>query len=206
MTADARAYLGQALAYLAPQPPVLVAIGGYSGTGKTTIARAVAHRIGARPGAIHIRSDVARKTLLHRDPLDRLGPDGYTPTITARTYDTIRRQAAQILGQGQSVILDAVHGDPDARKAAETVATAAGCRFVGIWLDTPTRTRVARVTSRGPDASDADADVVNKQDRSDPGPIDWHRIETDQPIDSVISAVAATLNSMTDENEPARGG
>ncbi|WP_372837047.1 kinase, partial [Puniceibacterium confluentis] len=33
MQADAKAYLAQALAYLAPPPPILVAIGGYSGTG-----------------------------------------------------------------------------------------------------------------------------------------------------------------------------
>lgn len=65
----------QALRYLAPDPPKLVAIGGYSGTGKTTVARAVAQHIGAAPGAFLIRSDVVRRTLLHCDPLERLGPE-----------------------------------------------------------------------------------------------------------------------------------
>lgn len=193
MEADARSYLAQALVYLAPPPPVLVAIGGYSGTGKTTLARALAHRIGASSGAIHIRSDVVRKTLLQRDPLNHLGPEGYTPATTKRTYDAIRDQAGHILREGQAAILDAVHADPDARAAAEAVATAAGCGFVGIWLDSPTRTRQARVASRGPDASDADAAVVQAQDDADPGKITWHRVDADQPLEKVVGAVSEIL-------------
>lgn len=205
-SSDARAYLSHALAYLAPPAPVLVAIGGFSGTGKTTIARAVAHAVGARPGAIHIRSDVMRKVLLHRDPLDRLGADGYSSEISDRTYEAIRRQARQVLGQGHSAILDAVHGNPQARHAAASVAEAAGCAFVGIWLDAPTGTRLERVASRGPDASDADAEVVRKQVDADPGVIDWHRIDTDQPMDDVTHAVSAILKSTIMADTPAQGG
>lgn len=195
MTADARAYLAQACAYLAPPPPVLMAIGGYSGTGKTTIARAVAHRIGESPGAIHIRSDVVRKTLLNRDPLEHLGPEGYTPAITERTYGAIRDHAGHILREGRAAILDAVHSDPEARADTEAVATAAGCGFVGIWLDLPSRTRQARVASRGPDASDADAAVVQAQDGADPGKISWHRIDADQPLEGVVGAVSEILGA-----------
>lgn len=195
MEADARAYLAQALAYLLPAPPVLVAVGGYSGTGKTTVARAIAQRIGASPGAIHIRSDVTRKTLLHRNPLDHLGPEGYTPAITERTYTAIRDQAGRILREGHAVILDAVHSDPEARAAAEAVAAAAGCGFVGIWLHSPTRTRQTRVASRGPDASDADAAVVLAQDGADPGPITWHRINADQTLEAVVEAVSEILRT-----------
>ncbi|SNR84869.1 AAA family ATPase [Puniceibacterium sediminis] len=203
---DARAYLTQALAYLEPTAPTLVAIGGYSGTGKTTIARAISHQIGNSPGAIHIRSDVLRKRLLHRDPLDRLGNEGYTPGITDRTYDAIRRQARQVLDQGHSAILDAVHGDPEARHAAEAVAKASGCDFIGIWLESSTQTRLSRVTSRKPDASDADAAVVNKQAVADPGPINWHRVDTDQPMDAVIDVVSAILKSKTAAETGIRGG
>lgn len=193
LEADAQAYLAQALAYLAPPPPGLVAIGGLSGTGKTTIARAVAHRIGASPGAIHIRSDVVRKTLLHRDPLEHLGPDGYTSAITERTYGAIRDQAELILREGQAAILDAVHSNPDTRAAAQALATAAGCGFVGIWLDSPTRTRQNRVASRGPDASDADEAVVQAQDGADPGDITWHRVDADRPVEKVVESISETL-------------
>jgi aminoglycoside phosphotransferase family enzyme/predicted kinase len=197
MLRDARAYLRQALEYLDHKAPILVAIGGYSGTGKTTIARAVAHHIGAAPGAIHLRSDVLRKTLLNRKPLDHLGPDGYTPHITARTYETMRQQAKQVLDQGHSAIIDAVHSNPKARAAVKQIATSAGCAFVGIWLESPTQTRLARVASRGPDASDADADVVNQQATTDPGPIGWHRIATNQTQEAVIKEVLAELKAVT---------
>lgn len=89
LTHDARAYIREALGYLDPKPQLLVAIGGYSGTGKTTVARAVAHQIGAAPGAILIRSDVVRKTLMNCGPFERLGPEGYTSDISAKTYATM---------------------------------------------------------------------------------------------------------------------
>ena len=204
-TPDAHAYLAQALDYLAPPPPVLVAIGGYSGTGKTTIARAIAHWIGASPGAIHIRSDVVRKALLRRDPLDHLGPEGYTPEITERTYAATRDQAGHILREGQAAILDAVHSDPDARAAAQAVATAAACGFIGIWLDSPTRTRLARVASRGPDASDADAAVVQAQSSADPGGITWHRVDADQPFQKVTGTISEILRASGFANARDRG-
>lgn len=203
---DARAYLVQALAYLEPGPPILVAIGGYSGSGKTTIARAVAHQIGAAPGAVHVRSDVVRKVLLHCDPLDHLGPDGYDPKITAQTYATAREQADAILTQGHSAILDAVHRDTDSRLAAENVAIASGSLFLGIWLDSPIQTRLARVAARAPDASDADAAVVNRQARVDPGPMSWHRLNTDRPIEAVLRNVSALIRSLSQTEKKVCGG
>lgn len=202
---DARAYLTQALGYLEPTPPILFAIGGYSGTGKTTIARAVVHQIGAAPGAFHVRSDVVRKVLLKRDPLDHLGPDGYKPEITAKTYATARKQANAILEQGHSVILDAVHSDPKDRLDTEKVARANCSLFLGIWLESPTETRLSRVATRAPDASDANAAVVNRQAKVDPGPMTWHRVDTDQPIDAVVQNVSALIRSLS-ETEPAACG
>lgn len=92
-------------------------------------------------------------------------------------------------------ILDAVHGDAAARQASEAAAIATGSRFVGIWLSSPTPIRAARVASRGPDASDADAVVVARQADADPGVLHWHRIDTDQPLDLVIKAASATPRS-----------
>ena len=44
-------------------PPVLVAVGGFSGTGKSRLARELAPFLGAAPGARVVRSDVIRKRL-----------------------------------------------------------------------------------------------------------------------------------------------
>ena len=48
--ADARRFLDAALSYLVPPAPELMAVGGFSGTGKSTLAAALAPWIGARRG------------------------------------------------------------------------------------------------------------------------------------------------------------
>ena len=60
-TPEARHYLMQAVAHLGRQSPVLVAVGGISGTGKTVLARDLAPGIGSCPGAVHLRTDTERK-------------------------------------------------------------------------------------------------------------------------------------------------
>src|SRR5262245_27761529 len=64
---EAGRYLDAALAYLAPPEPQLIAVAGLSGTGKSTLARALAPRIGPVPGAVHLRSDLERKSLFGVD-------------------------------------------------------------------------------------------------------------------------------------------
>lgn len=199
LTGDARSYMRQALGYLSPTPPKLVAIGGYSGTGKTTVARAIAHHIGAAPGAILVRSDVVRKSLMDCDPLKKLGPEGYAPEVSGKTYEIMRAQARHVLQQGHSAILDAVHGTSNERLAAESVAASESVGFCGFWLDATTPTRAARVASRGPDASDADVRIVHSQAGNDPGAIHWHHINADQPICSVVAAVTAILRTDRDQ-------
>ena len=119
--------------------------------------------------------------------------EGYAPPITAQTYEAIRQQATQVLAQGHAAILDAVHDNAESRAAARDVAQEAGCEFIGIWLETPTDVRSNRVTGRGPDASDADPWVVKQQERIDPGPLDLQQIDTDRPLATVISDIAARL-------------
>ena len=48
---EARDYFEKATAFLTPAAPRLIAVGGLSGTGKTTLARALAPDIGPAPGA-----------------------------------------------------------------------------------------------------------------------------------------------------------
>lgn len=199
---DAKRYISQASEYLFPRSPVLVAIGGLSGTGKTTIARAIAHRIGARPGAIHLRTDVIRKALMGVGPRDRLGAEGYADKITTRTYGAMREAARKVLIQGHSVIIDAVHGSERDRRASERTAKDAGCAFCGIWLDAPTKVRTTRVEARQGDASDADAGVVARQASLETGPVHWHRVATDRPLAEAVAAVISVLQSPNCADRP----
>ncbi|HUT50460.1 MAG TPA: AAA family ATPase [Alphaproteobacteria bacterium] len=190
---EARAYLALGNALIDPPPPRLVAIGGLPGSGKTTIARALAPALLPVPGAVVLRSDVIRKTLAGVDPLTPLGPEGYSATMTARTYETLRRRAETALAAGHSVVADAVHARPHERAALEAVAAAVGVGFDGLWLDAPGRALETRVSERGADASDATVAVVRKALDYETGPIGWTRIDAGGGAQTVIALAKVAL-------------
>ncbi|MGF1592570.1 MAG: AAA family ATPase [Kiloniellaceae bacterium] len=179
--AEATAYFERARAYLAPAPPRLVAVGGLSGTGKTTLARTLAPALGAAPGAIHLRSDVLRKQQAGVDELDRLPPQAYTAEASAAVYAALGDRAAAALAAGQAVIVDAVFARPEERAAIEEIARRAGVPFTGLWLEADADTLAARVERRRGDASDATAAVVAQQLTYDLGTIGWHCFEAGHP-------------------------
>ena len=57
----AKTYFRLAVELLSPPPPMLIAIGGLSGTGKSSLARELAPHVAPAPGALWLRSDVERK-------------------------------------------------------------------------------------------------------------------------------------------------
>jgi hypothetical protein len=181
----ARQYLALALELLRVRAPCLVAVGGLAASGKSTLARRLAPSLGMAPGAIVVRSDEIRKRLCGVGALDRLGPEGYTAGVSARVYSALVETATTIVRSGHAAIADAVFASPADRQAIEQAATEAGVPFVGIWLDVPEPTRVARAEGRRFDASDADSRVVREQGASELGVIRWHRIDGALPADDV---------------------
>lgn len=192
---DARGYFRLAQAFLAPPPPVLVAIGGLSGTGKSTVARAVAAGVGAAPGALILRSDVERKKLFGVAPTDRLGPEAYEQAVTRTVYGILHKKASFVLAAGHSVIVDAVHSRPDERDGLERLAAKRGAAFRGLWLEAPEKTLYARVDARNGDASDADSSVVRQQLGRGAGEISWTRIDAGRDIAATCAAVEAALRA-----------
>ncbi|SES09665.1 hypothetical protein SAMN04490244_105332 [Tranquillimonas rosea] len=192
-TDDARAYLAEAIGDLAPRAPRLVAVGGLSGTGKTTVARGLAPHVGAGVGAVHLRSDVERKRLAGVDPLTRLSPDAYDSASAAQVYDRLSGRAAALLAAGQSVVIDATCLDPGERDALRRLAEGAEVPFTGLWLEADAEVLARRVSDRHGDASDADAEVVAKQAERDIGPLDWERVDAGGPPETVIAAARARL-------------
>jgi aminoglycoside phosphotransferase family enzyme/predicted kinase len=174
-TARARDYQKVALSFLQPAPPSLMAIGGLSGSGKTTRALQLAPEMGRAPGAVVVRSDVERKRLAGIALEDRMPAGSYTPEASARVYAVLRERAEQALRAGHSVVLDAVFDKPAERQSAEALAQKVGVPFDGLWLDVPKEVAQARVTNRKGDASDATAAVVERQFDEDLGEITWRR-------------------------------
>jgi aminoglycoside phosphotransferase family enzyme/predicted kinase len=173
---EAKAYFDLALELLAPVPPRLVAIGGLSGTGKSTVAAAVADRLGPPPGARVLASDRIRKRLHGVSAETRLPPEAYRPEISERVYAAQAEEARTVLENGHAAIADAVFDRPSDRDRMARIAAALGVPFAGLWLEAPPAVLVARVAARRGDASDATTEVVRAQLDRDPGTIGWKRI------------------------------
>ena len=190
---EARAYLDHAIGYLSPTAPRLVAVGGYSGTGKTTLARKLAPGIGPAPGAIHLRSDLERKAMFGVDPLTRLPERAYSEAAGKRVYDRLLDHAAQILQAGHSVVLDAVFATAEERGAVDALGRRLNVPVTGVWLEADPRTLVSRVSARQGDASDADASVVHKQLASGDPAEEWVRIDARNEISDLLRRARAAL-------------
>ena len=190
---EARGYFLWAGTYLEAPPARLVALGGLSGSGKTTLGTALAPRIGAPPGALHLRSDVLRKHLAGVGDRERLPREAYGKESSEEVYRELRRRAASALRAGHSVVLDAVHARPEERAAAEAVAREAGAAFTGLWLEAPKESLVGRVRDRRGDASDATPDVVETQLGYELGEIGWTRIDASGGAEASLTAAEGIL-------------
>ncbi|MDF1790950.1 MAG: AAA family ATPase [Thalassobaculaceae bacterium] len=190
---DARRYFDFAEAVLVPYPPRMVAVGGLSGTGKSTLAARLAVGVRPFPGAIHLRSDVIRKRLMGVEEYARLGDDGYAWEVTEKVYATLLEETSAALRAGQSVIVDAVNQRPEEREALADLAADMDIDFTGLWLEAPTETLVARADTRSRDASDADGAVVTAQAERDLGYLDWYRIDASGDPDTTLKAAQAAV-------------
>ncbi|MCR0982509.1 bifunctional aminoglycoside phosphotransferase/ATP-binding protein [Roseomonas populi] len=173
----AQAFLTEAEAYLLPPPPRIVAVGGLQGTGKTRLARALAARFGAAPGALHLRSDEIRKRLAGVPPETPLPPGAYTPEASTAVHEALFAQARAALRGGHSVVADAAFLDPERRAGIEAVAREAGVPFTGLWLEAPLEVLRGRIAARRGDASDATVAVLEYAASKPLGGVTWHRLD-----------------------------
>jgi uncharacterized protein len=177
LVAVARSYVAAANAYLEPRPPMLVAIGGLSGTGKSTLAASLAPLIGPAPGALSLRTDIERKRMFEVPETQRLTSDHYAEQLSDDVYAVMYAKTARALAAGHGVIFDGVSSKPAERERISEIAGNAGAKFFGLWLEAPLDTQIARVEARRDDASDSDATVVRAQFERDVGPMTWTRID-----------------------------
>lgn len=189
---EARHSLRRGLDLLAPGPARIVAIGGLSGTGKTTLAYALAPELEPPPGAVVLRSDVIRKRRAGVAPTTRLDAGAYTEAASQAVYAELAARAQALAAGGHAVVCDAVYARLEERAAIEAAARRAGAPFTGLWLTAPHAHLVERVESRRGDASDATAEVVARQSAYDLGPMAWAQIDAARGAADTLAA-ARTL-------------
>jgi aminoglycoside phosphotransferase family enzyme/predicted kinase len=183
---EARRYFDLAGRLIMPKPPMLVAIGGLSGTGKSVLARGLAGLIEPPPGAVIVRSDVVRKHLFGVSETTALPEAAYQADTTERVYDTLSNTAQRVLAQGCSVVLDAAFLQEAERAESSRLAHKHGARFVGLFLTADLATRLARIERRKRDASDATRDVALMQETCAVGAVDWHMIDASGTSDQSL--------------------
>jgi aminoglycoside phosphotransferase family enzyme/predicted kinase len=190
---DARLHFDLAHRLLERPSPRLVGIGGFSGTGKSTLAAALALRLAPGAGAVVISSDVIRKRLFGRRPEEKLGRDAYAGPVSAQVYDKLYSDVRRALEAGQVVIADATWLREEDRRALAVVAADCGMRFSGLWLETPIEMLRERISARTGDPSDADVTVLTEQLTHNVGIIDWTRLDTPGPglVTEALLAISA---------------
>ena len=193
LSEEARAYFDLAERLLAPQPARLVAVGGLSGSGKSTIAAALAPHLGPAPGARVIGSDRTRKAMFRTAPDEPLPQEAYAPDVSARVYAEIARRAEALLTDGVTVIADAVHDRAEDRARIARAANAAGVPFDGVWLQADPEALHARLETRDPGASDADGDVLADQLARAPQSTDWQTVSTGGTITESLAEIRAKV-------------
>lgn len=135
--------------------PCLALVGGLPGTGKSTLARALAEQAGFAV----IRSDVVRKELVARAGLEpgpaAFGQGSYTLPWNEQVYAECLRQAQRHLFEGERVLVDATFAEE--QKRSWFLEAARECGVAGVLLACeadPTLVR-QRLASRRADPSDA---------------------------------------------------
>jgi aminoglycoside phosphotransferase family enzyme/predicted kinase len=184
---QARTYFDDAVGFLSPEAPKLVAVGGLSGTGKSALARAIAPKIMPVPGAIVIRSDIERKVMFGTPENKPLPQESYAPAVSARIYKILSRKAQRVILAGHSAIVDAVFASVEERHAIREIANKCRIEFVGLFLEADLRTRLNRVMARVHDASDADVTIVERQQGMQIGPLDWNRIDANRDKNDTLA-------------------
>lgn len=202
--AQAQAYLELALRLLRPVAPRLVAIGGLSGSGKSTVAAAIAHRVGAPPGARILATDRIRKRLAGVPAEATLPAHTYTAESSARVYRVLCDETARTLESRYSVIADAVFSKDHERERIAECAAGAGVPFHGFWLTADPATLLARVEARRNDPSDATASVVLAQLERHAPPQTWSSVVAGGTADATAETVMTLLAASESLQTPAQ--
>jgi uncharacterized protein len=137
----------------------VVMVGGAPGTGKSTIAAALAETTGWPV----LRTDALRDEALRPRTAraSSFGEGRYGDRSRERVYDLMLERADAMLAGGESVILDASWSDGDRRAQVRRLAARVSADPVELRCTAPAEIAAARIRARGPaDLSEATTEVA----------------------------------------------
>lgn len=168
--------------------PAVIALMGLPGSGKTTVAEALAVR---RAFSLVSRDSIRAAMFL---------PCRFTEAEKEAAYAAMLRALAACLALGRSCVVEGLPFSR-AREVADVrgLAEAAGARFLAVFLDCPVHVAQARarrdaaLTGRPPEDRDAET-VVRVAARFDPPPPDALRLDATLSPEALADAILEWLD------------
>jgi len=162
-------YVALARSFAEPLRPAIVLMHGLAGSGKTTLSQRLLEAL----GTIRIRTDVERKRLHGLTARERsatgIERGLYSQDATEATYQHVCTVARRVARGGHVALVDATSLQRWQRDLFHKLAAELNVPFVIVTCtasESALRARVARRTTEGHDASDADLAVLEHQLRA----------------------------------------
>ena len=195
--------LAVAIRWIEAPAPRLLAMHGYSGSGKTWLSSQLMTQF----PAIRLRSDVERKRLFGLDETassdSKPGKGIYTGASSKRVYEVLIEKAGRLLSAGLSVIIDASFLRRADRQLLAALAEAEGLDYAILDTSASRGALEERLQNRRSDdteASEATVEILERQlDTADPltaAEVERTvRVATDRDVD--IGNVIKSLRSLS---------
>jgi uncharacterized protein len=181
--------------------PVLIAMHGFSGSGKTSLSQIMVSRL----PAIRVRSDIERKRVYKLEETEGsgagVGEGIYEPQARTNIYESLANAAEVSLRLGQNVIVDASFLLHDDRQHFRNLAQRLDADFLIVDSSAEPdelRRRVQLRQHDARDASEADANVLQYQfENAEPlssAELEWTftvATDTDIDADTVVEQINA---------------
>ncbi|WP_182881795.1 AAA family ATPase [Microbispora sp. H10949] len=192
---EARSLAELTLGHLQAGAVTLVLVGGLPGTGKSTLAAAVADRL----SCTLLTSDRLRKELAgmspHQPAAAPFGEGIYCAESTERTYAELLSRAERLLGLGEPVVVDASWTDTAHRAAAASLARRTSTHLTALRCVAPPRVTAERLARRTGGISDADRAIAAAMTATEtpwPGATE---IDTDAPPERTLERAMTAIHA-----------
>ncbi len=179
------------------QRPICIVVRGLSGTGKSTLAAALAEKL----GAVHLQTDRIRRQLFPSATPATYGQGCYTSASRRMVYDAMFAQARESLEQRIPVVLDGTFLTAESRLTAAELATRNMATIVMLVCRCPIEVAAQRIADRAANShteSDASQATLRRQaneEESDSAALPSASIDATIDIERQVEAALTAIRN-----------